>query len=302
MRLIGRALCLVLLAAPVRSAELEVSTRVEPEVVRIGQPFSVVVDVLHESGQSPRFEAFQASDLWWEEAPRRTVTLELRDQPGRSLTQLRYSLVGIESGEQTLELPSGSIDGLEAVKRVEVPAVHLTIQGELAEGEDAPRDLAGFPEAPEARPSAMTLAAFGAGVVALAAALLATVYLVRRALRGASSPRPHVRSAVEELMAFDSREESRAREAFALASRAVREAIDRDLGEALPGLTDEEWIDRRASEEPIAGHRIARACELLRSAERVKYGMEQPTRWAVDEVLGEAREVVSTQQLEGGAS
>ena len=125
----SRALCLVLLSAPVWSAELEVSARVEPEVVHIGEPFSVVVDVVHDRGQVPRFETFQPGELWWEQAPRRVVTLELRDQPGRSLTQLRYSLVGIEPGEQTLELPTGSIDGLEVATRVEVPAVQLRILG-----------------------------------------------------------------------------------------------------------------------------------------------------------------------------
>ena len=148
----------------------------------------------------------------------------------------------------------------------------------------------------------MTLAAFGAGVLALAAVLIAAGYLVRRSRRAAGGRGLESRSAVDELLAFDSKEESRAREAFGLASRAVREAIDHDLGEALPGLTDEEWIERRAVQESARTQTIARACELLRSAERVKYGMEQPTRWAVDEVLREAREVVSAARVEGGAA
>ena len=61
------------------------------------------------------------------------------------------------------------------------------------------------------------------------AVLIAAGYLVRRSRRAAGGRGLESRSAVDELLAFDSKEESRAREAFGLASRAVREAIDHHM-------------------------------------------------------------------------
>ena len=291
----------LVLAGPFASAgELELSVRVQPEVVRIAEPVSVTVDVVHDRGEAPRFAAFQASDVLWEGAPRRVVTLDLDDEPGRALTQLRYSLVGIEPGEQAVELPGAMIEEQGAIRTVAVPPAEFRILGELAEGEDEPRPLAGFPESPEARPSAMSLAALAAGLLFLGFWGALSVFLVFRLGRRGGSPVARKESAVAQLLELGSVDEAQARDAFGLASRAVREALDLELGEALPGLTDEEWVERRSVAKALPPARLERAAALLRTAERVKYGMEQPTRWAVDELLTEARGIVTADPSQGG--
>ena len=291
----------LVLAGPFASAgELELSVRVQPEVVRIAEPVSVTVDVVHDRGEAPRFATFQASDVLWEGAPRRVVTLDLDDEPGRALTQLRYSLVGIEPGEQAVELPGAMIEEQGAIRTVAVPPAEFRILGELAEGEDEPRPLAGFPESPEARPSAMSLAALAAGLLFLGFWGALSVFLVFRLGRRGGSPVARKESAVAQLLELGSVDEAQARDAFGLASRAVREALDLELGEALPGLTDEEWVERRSVAKALPPARLERAAALLRTAERVKYGMEQPTRWAVDELLTEARGIVTADPSQGG--
>lgn len=275
-------------------AEPEVSVRVEPATLAMGEPFVVTVDVVHDRGDAPRFGPLELEEGWWQERPRRVLTLPLDDAPGRALTQARYFLAGYVPGEHELALPPARITGGVAARTLELEPARLEIRGELAEGEDAPRPLAGFRPPPPARTPAsrLVLGLLSAGL-ALGLGLLGVgVYRWRQERE--PTRRTPARSALDELLALDPSEAVRAREAFALASRALREGIDAELGEHLDGLTDEEWIARRGT----GTARLARVAELLRSAERVKYAQEVPTRFAVEELREATRAALA--QSEGG--
>ena len=69
--------------------------------------------------------------------------------------------------------------------------------------------------------------------------------------------------------------------------------MDAGTTDDLSGCTDEEWIARRAKANGVPADRLERAAELLRTTERVKYGMEVPTRWAAQEAVEGARQIVA---------
>ncbi len=284
----------LIIAAPLYAGEPELSVHVEPAQVKIGQPFAVVLDCVHDHGAAPRFETLELDDLWWQSATRRIVTLPLSDQPGRDLTQVRWQLAGLEPGAHQLELPKAVFATGAAPLRLDLPPAEVEIEAELAEDEDAARDLAGFRPAPEQRPSAVDAAALAVGGLALA--LLSFVaFMLFTSARARARRRSLVilpPTASELLAAIDASDPQQAREAFALASRATRACIDNLLKHDQSGLTDEEWIASQAGSNRLPASLLEDASALLRSAEQVKYGMVQPTRWAVEEVVKAAQALI----------
>ena len=272
-------------------------SHVDPARVVIGQPFTVIVECEHDLGAAPRFatldlEPLGPEQLWRQVGSRRLSTLPLEDTPGRALTRVSWSVVSLEPGSHELDLPPARFESSGILPIVNVPSTSIVVASELAEGEDQARELAGFREAPEQRKSPWKVLALAAGGLATALVLFVMVWVIGLWRKRRSLPRPRRQTISEILGALDPSDTQHGREAFALAVGAVRDAIDVHQRDDLSGCTDEEWIARREQSTTLSSEQLQRASELLTSAERVKYGMQQPTRWAVEECLASAQTVL----------
>jgi hypothetical protein len=274
-----------------------IHTYCEPQNVLIGEPFTLTVDIVHARAQNALLdrplgeEDLALSDSWVLLEKRSVISLPLRDQPGMQLTQARWRVIGLEPGSFELQGIGADCVASGAVQRLDPGLAKVVVTSELAEGEDEARALVGFRPAPPATETPLQTVQLGlAGLVALVVISLAVVFLRRRkeapALAFASTP-------MHRLGMIDPSDETQSRQAFFVLSGAVRESLDEILGETLSGLTDEEWIEYHLEESGHERQRVEQAAVLLRSCERVKYGAEAPTRFAVEEAVSEARSLCS---------
>jgi hypothetical protein len=73
-------------------------------------------------------------------------------------------------------------------------------------------------------------------------------------------------------------------------TRLLREAADRGQGVDRRALTDDEWLAVFRSSG--SADQAARAERVLARCAEVKYAGRDATKWAVDETIGEARELL----------
>ena len=271
---------------------VEATTSLVPETAEIGEPLELVLDLVHPSSIRVRLDAelLEPGDGCDPLDERRVVTRPIAEQPGRSLTRARWSVCALEPGEHDLRPGGVEYEWGGTRQRIEAPPARVTIRHALADGEDAPRAPIGFREPPEERESPIDRLFWIGGLVL--AGLLALV--AWRVLRRRSAPTPvGPPGPAERLAVLRTDDPEKLRELYYELSAVVREALDALAGEPLRGCTDAEWIERRSRANGIPRERLERAAELLSACERVKYGAEVPTRWAVDEALRAAREIVS---------
>jgi hypothetical protein len=296
-------------AAPEVQGPASLHAWCEPSEVRIGEPFVLYLNVEHPDEQRVLLDLPEAGaeetfgDAWVLLEPRRVLRLPLANEPERSLTQARWRLFALEPGEH--ELVSVGADCLlaGAVQRLEPQPAALRVHGELAEGEDLARPPLSFREAPvlAGAPRRSLLLGLAALLLLLGARwwLGALRRLLRRrpgqALQAPPTP-------LERLAAVDPAREGGEREAYVVLSRCLREALDGEGGERLDGLTDEEWLLARRERNGLAPERLLRVAELLATSERVKYGAERPTRWAIEQALKEARSLCAEATTREGAA
>lgn len=270
----------------------------QPQSVAIGEPFTLTVDIVHSAQQRVLLDRpssgsdVQLGDRWIMLEDRKVLSLPLRDQPGMKLTQVSWRLFGLEPGDYGLPSIGADCVASGAVQRLDAVGATLAVRTELVEGEDEARALEGFRSEYPVVTDRVSLLLRWVGIVALACVLLLVAFLLKR--RAAKPPVKAQAGPLERLAAIDPAAEQQAQEAFYLLSRVVRESIDEQAGARLDGLTDEEWIEHRRGQNGVASERIERAAKLLQSCEKVKYGAESPTRWAVEEALTEAKELCSS--------
>ena len=308
----GRALIFTLLAlapglarpAAAQVPDTSLEAWCEPAQVAIGEPFTLYLDALHPSEQRIFFDQPADGDaddfgLGWVVLEGRSVRrLSIADEPGRSLTRARWRLMALEPGELGLAAVGADSVLAGAIQRLDPVAASIHVRAELAEGEDVPRPPVGLREPP---------APFGSSLYRGLLALLGLFLVLSarwwwrawRFLRRGSGARAEAGpSPLERLAAVDVGGEGVQRETFFLLSHLVREALDAECGveagagagpASLDGLTDEEWIAARRERNGIAPERLERAARLFAQCEDVKYGGREPTRWAVEEALQEAR-------------
>lgn len=276
-------------------------TRLVPAQAELGEPLELTLELVHPSDVRMRIdELVRLDDPWLLLEERRVRTRPFEGRPGFSVTTARWGVCALDVGEHELVVGGADYDWKDGPRRVEAPPVQVTVRGELADGEDAPRPTVGFREPPpeEAPRTRALLAVLALGAFA-GAGLLVWIAL-RRGRREPIAPSPTPRQRLLALRADGS--EGFAELYYAL-SHALREVIDEQLGEPLAGCTDEEWIARRrARRGDLSPELVERAATLLGACERVKYGAEVPTRWAADEALGAARELATALEPRGGES
>lgn len=277
--------------------EPEVHAYCIPETVAIGEPFTLHLDILHDSELRVLLEAPEGGgsddefgDSWVLLQPRRVVHLPLDDGTPRTLTQVRWRLFGLEPGE--LELPVIGADALTSgtVHNIEARTARVNVLPELAEGEDAPRPLQGFQPPPlveEGPLGTLLLVVLGGGLLLLGvlAFLLVRWFLWRRAApRRSAGP-----TALDQLEGLDPSDEGSTRELHYALARLTRLSLDGPAHAARAGQTDEEWITTLRAAGALPTVLVDRAEVLLGKCAEVKYGASQPTRWAATEAWEEAR-------------
>jgi hypothetical protein len=270
-----------------------------PEAVAIGEPFTLYLDILHDAKLRVLLDApagggedDQFGPSWVVLESRRVVRLPLSDGTGRTLTQVRWRMFGVEPGD--FEIPVIGADALTSgtVHRVDASVATIQVRPELAEGEDAPRPMVGFQPPPPAEDS--PLGTIGLVVLGTVAFLFLTllVLLVRWALWRKDAPAAKQAPSPESQLAqLDPSDESAARELHYSLAQLTRLALGGKGRQTHAGQTDEEWVQSLREAGPLPQTLVDRTELLLAKCAEVKYGASTPTRWATTEAWEEARAI-----------
>lgn len=269
----------------------------QPAEAAIGEPIDWILTVRHSARDAVRLA---------DEDPLPDDTWVLVDGPrfsteragGEATTRIRWTVFSLEPGERSLPEISARLDS-----GAEVRATHpgtIVVRGELAADEDAPRPLTGFHDVEERTGNGGALVA---AITALLAASAVLWFVLRKRRGQVTAP---VLTPLERLDALGGKPADEPEVARAMVyelSSLLREAVDRRLDTPLPGLTDEEWLERVRENGVLGRDSVERLERLLGSCEDVKYGSRVPTRFAVAEALDEARRVlVALDGVEGAAA
>ena len=267
----------------------------EPADVEVGQPFDLTLELEHPAG-SNAFDLVAeelALDGSWVVLSAHRAPPAAGDDPARRVTRCSWSVASLEPGDRTLAGAVSSLVTDPRVSSIDASGATVRVAGLLAEGEEEPRPLRGFPDGFGER------AGFAANPwrwAALAAAVLlwavVAVVLWRRWARRRRRP-----AAVEEaplkrlevLLATPAPTPDAVRERHFELTRLVRRAADERLhaGAAAAGLTDAEWL--AALEARAPADLAADLAPLFAEAEAIKYAGVVPTSWALEEAYGRAR-------------
>lgn len=256
-------------------AALDLPVVVSSAEVQIGEPVVCTVDLslVEGSGLKLSEEALEPGRGWIILEP---PTLRRAQAGAQTLT---WTLFALESDPGALPTPALLQEG----RALALEAPSITIAPALKEGEDAPRSARGFHVPPPAQvlgTSKMWLYVLvGASILAL------LVWVSRRRSR----PRPAKElSLTERLASLGEAVDGDAPQVVAWhgeLTRILRAAYSDDH----EGWSDEEWIERAelsdAQREELRG--------LFAACAAVKYGGARPTRFAVEDTLERARELIA---------
>lgn len=213
--------------------------------------------------------------------------------PTRVHTNARFRAIALEGGD--LAAPAMAIELVDGANASELAPESLPVhvRGALAEGEDAPRPMLGFRDVPADLGPVKRGPWVLAALVAVVVAALATWLLARKKKAPAPAPPTPIARLDELARAFASDVADGRATVYAL-SRLVRETVDAFVASDRSGATDDAWSAAVATDERVPlGVRDA-STRLLASAERVKYAQETPTRFAVEELVKDARAALET--------
>ena len=275
------------------------------ETAEVGEPVELLVEVTHDPRTpflwgrlqpelDPSWVLFDSRPDW-----------STKDAQGRAVSRHVYRIASLEPGprrapeafREALEGTGTVLYGLEPI---------LDVGGLLAESEDAPRPLRGYPEGfgvdgageTDAQGRGPLLTVLVGGFLAVGVAVWLALRAGKRRPRVAPEPTPRERLAT--LLAADaaSRQtggspspEALAQQVYAV-SHVVRDAADRRLGAERPGLTDEEWLAAVTTDVRLDGNLRGELETLFARFQEVKYAGVRPSSWAMDETFDVASRVV----------
>jgi hypothetical protein len=290
MRLLLLAIAIVpWVHAEVPDAPEHVRARLEcePASAAIGEPVEWTLTVEHPASIAVKLpEKDPLPDDSWVSLGDRRVMHEAA-AGGEERTRVRWRVMSLAAGSRALPEIEVDYDEDGSAHTVRTAPQVLDVRGELAADEDAPRPMKGFRPPPPGAEGALHwpwIAALMIGVFAIA------IWIFRRSRR---KPAPILAATPLDRLAELEREiaadaENLRRVAFGV-STLLRGAIDDFLREPRPGLTDIDWIARIENDERVPLGVRKSTARLLGDFEPVKYALRVPTRFAVDEILRDAR-------------
>jgi len=302
--MLGGLLLVPFLSAAAQVEEAAARWRCEPAAVEVGQPFDLVLELVHAPETSPGglLQGEPAFDDTWvvlERRPARTL-----ERGERSLTSaITWSVASLEPGQRDLGAALAAVSLAQEVKTIQVGGALIAVRGVLAPGEEAPRPLREFPErfgtpGETSTGRAGLLAALGVALITLLAVFVA--WRVRRTRGAHFAP---ALSPLDRLGELERRSEpegspsqatQRTRDGCYELTRLLRETTDRARSKNRSGLTDDEWLaELRASlEVPVPA--VDELGAVFERAERVKYGGQPTTTWALKETFARARSALQS--------
>jgi hypothetical protein len=273
--------------------------RAEPAEVEVGQPMRWILEVEHPPGAAVRLPDVDPipDDSWVLLEPRRVVRV-----PGGAseTTRATWSVLSLEPGERALPAIAVQVEADGVARSIEPDAPAVAVRSALAAGEDAPRPIRGFHAAPGTGPGRRLAIAIGALVLLLAAALLVLRRRARRKPAAARAPTSLERLAelARSSTAAIAEDPAAGRAAIYALTRLLRESVDRRLGEDKAALVDVDWAALRESDERLPSGSRGSIARILREAEPVKYAQHAPTRFALEALLGDARNALEALEAE----
>jgi len=292
------AFLLLVLAADVRA-----TLAAEPARAEVGEPVVLSLVVERPSSvavEAPKIEPGVLGSWMFVESLglRREAQ---RDAPGTVVETTSWRAFALEGGAALPPIEvSFTADG--EVQKIVAAAGTVDVPHALAEGEDAARPHKGFRELVVWADGGSRLALAGIAFASVLVALVA-LWIVRRRKRRvvpATGPSP---AALLAQIAGAARDDSSAnRDVLYEVTRIVRAAVDAHVGEVRAARTDAEWLALVAADARVPEGARSASKRLLERAEQVKYAGVNPTRFATDEALLDARAIVEALEPERRAA
>jgi hypothetical protein len=224
----------------------------------------------------------------WVMLGERSVVNDVPANPAEGVrTRVTWRAMSLESGARALPGIEVQYEESGAPHTLITAPIVLDVRGELGPEEDLPRPIKGF-RRPRAGADATQRWAWIAALALVACAI--TVWILRRSRR---KPAPLPRTTpLDDLVKLEreiSADPSASRAITYALSMLLRESVDAFAREYRAGLTDFDWIEHIEKDERIPLGVRAATARILRESEQVKYALHVPTRFAVEEVLRDAR-------------
>jgi hypothetical protein len=277
--------------AAVLLLQVVATLKAEPAEVQVGEPVRLVLEVERPAGATVRLPDVDPvpDDSW--------VVLEgkklERSDPTRVVASWR--VMSLEAGDRKLATLSVDAETPDGTRKIEVQSDPIHVLPALAENEDAPRPMRDFRDAPPNAAAGRGRLVL-LGLAALVAAAIALAIRRRAKRRVLPAPAP---TAVDGLALLEKRvadDPESARGIVYDLSRLLRGSVDAFLAEDKASLVDADWASTIEADERVPlGVRRASA-KLLRDSERIKYALQAPTRFALQEMLASARNALEALQ------
>lgn len=292
--MIARCIALLALLVPIASARAQSSPHesarfeVDPGEVEIGEPIRWTFAIEHDSGTKVRLpDDDPVLDGSWTIVEARRVRREPDvAHADRTITSVTWTVLALEPGERSLPSWVVQCEDDQGKRDVSAAGAKINVRAALAPGEDAPRPMRGPLPAPEGRHAFLGIAPGVWLVGAIALGAIAWIVIRRRRRRAVSVAREP--TPLEQLTALRARAASdreAAREIVFAASRLLRKSVDAHRGVSDAAATDADWLRRVESDERLAEGVRKSAARVLGGAESVKYALQVPTPFALEETL-----------------
>ena len=283
----------LLLAGAIQSRTLEASF--QPSRVDLGRTVELVVEVAHPPDRPPRplEPSLDETSPWVAVDQRREVRPDAGTQ---GVTALIWTLAPLEPGELAPPALTYRSPGVDLPAPVDLAGLVLTVDGLLAEGEDAPRPMLGLRDLepvpgddPWARLRPWILGAAAALALAALGSLVTVLLWLRRWNR---LHRPPPREAPAVRLARLREAEIEPRDRRAELNRILRDAVDQRVREDRDGWTDAEWALHLRADTRLSPALRENAARLVAEAERIKYAGEEPNTYALERDLEAAADAL----------
>ena len=276
---------LLLTLAPAQDAsELITRFSVDPTSVAIGQPIQCSLEVEHAPNERVQLplDSLSIDDTWVVLSDPRIE----RDQTQRLVTtRFTWEIFSLDAGEREVPAPVAyRADGAA----LNTQGTRITVQSDLLPQEDAPRPFASFHDVEgtgrvQSWHWLVLLVAFGG---------LGFWRFTRRPRTQAEEVQPSPTQQLAVLQVEADAASARNRDLIFEIARLARSAVDERQSTDRSGLTDEEWLAQQKADGALPAEVLNGLETLLAGSERVKYAGEAPTRFAVEESLKSARELI----------
>lgn len=290
LRSLIRGLAALALATPGLSQGAQWS--VEPSAVKIGEPCRMRLSIEHDADDSVLSppESFETQGVLVRVLSGPTLSTVPGEQPGRSVTELVWTVMGIEPG--TLLAPQ-----LEIALATEAPLewgseASLTVAAELGPEEDEARPL----PKPPGWDGAAAVEDSSALLLGLLAAVLAGGVLLAWRRSRAGQLQAQAAAPVEQPAAILARLLSAgasdgAREVGDGVAKALRGATEAVTSKSEAGLAQSEWLAAQSEGGQLLAEHSLQLGFLLERAEILKFGPAEG-RLSQRELLTSAQELV----------